>query len=448
MPKKVHSKAKSKKTQAAPSVPQRVTGPRNLQAASGFRDRVETEQKWWGYYQEVAFEMMEKYNFILVHPASIEYTTTYTRSLSKNHPLIKDNLLTLLDPRGEHISLRPSMDMSFLRAYYFLHRQDFEVGMPIENWYTIGSVFGENFEPREKFQLYMGVLGNIHPVVDAECTMAAFRYIQALGFEQVQVLINSIGSDQSRAQYTEELSNFYKDNKKDLCDECQKFVSKDPFLVLACDRQNCRDVSTQAPQSVDWLTEEDKEHFIRVLEYLDELEVPYMLSPELVPIEDYYQKTLVALQVTTSDGTIYILARGGRFDHIADDVIDQEIPAMKMIIDLDKCLTASRTERLEIPAERTPQVFFAQLGDDAKKKALSLREDLHAAGIKTAEHFGQDSLKAQLEQATKLKVKYTCILGQKEIMDGTILIRDMDGGIQEEVALDKLVTELKKRLNF
>lgn len=444
--KKEISKAKIKNVIVAPAALPRVTGPRTLRTASGFRDRLGVEQKWWGYFQEVAFEVMEKYNFFLVHPSSVEYTTTFTRTFGRTHPLVKDNLLTILDPRGEHLSLRPNMDMSFIRSYYVLHRQDFEVGMPIANWYTIGSVFGETYEPREKRQLYMGVLGNVHPVVDAECTMAAYRYIQALGFEQIQVLVNSVGSEQSQLVYRQELTNYYKEQRKNLCGNCQKNITKNPFFVLACERNDCVQVNIQAPQSVDWLHDDDKEHFIRVLEYLDELEVPYMLSPTLVPTNDYFLKTLVALQVTTTDGTNYILARGGRFDNLASEVIDKDIPAMKMIIDFDRCLTAVRTQKLEIPEQRLPQVFFAQLGDDAKKKALSLREQLHAEGIKTVEHFGQDSLKAQLEQATRLQVKYTCILGQKEIIDGTILIRDMDGGIQEEVVLEKLVPELKKRL--
>lgn len=440
------AKKKSAKEKGS-SVPQRITGPRTLQTASGFRDRMGPEQKWWNYYQEVAFEVMEKYNFQLVYPASVDYTTAYTRSFGKNHPLVQDNLLTIMDPRHEHISLRPSMDISFMRAYYLTHRNDFENGIPIAHYYTIDSIFGEKYDPREKLQVFMTVIGNDHPVVDAECTMAAYKYLQALGFKDIQVLVNSIGGSSSQEQYNQELNAYYKERKKEVCDPCQKYVGKETMRVLACEKDSCKEVASQAPQSVDWLIEDDKQHFIRVLEYLDELEVPYLLSPELVPTDNYYLKTQIALKVTTEDGTTYILAQGGRYDGLAADSIDMELPAVNMIIDLDRCLTATRTAKLKIPKERTAQVFLAQLGDDAKKKALSLREDLHAEGIQTIEHFGQDSLKKQLEEAVAAKVAYTCILGQKEILDGTILVRDMEGGIQEEIPLDKLVSELKKRLS-
>ena len=171
-----------------------------------------------------------------------------------------------------------------------------------------------------------------------------------------------------------------------------------------------------------------------------------MLAPELVPDNDYQHKTIVGLKVTTDDGTEYILGRGGRYDGLSLLMTDMEIPAMKITIDLDRVLTATRTQRLEIPKERIPQIFLAQLGDEAKKKALSIREELHKEGITTVEHFGKDSIREQLEQAVRLGVKYTCILGQKEIIDGTILIRDMDGGLQEEVPINNLVDELKKRI--
>jgi histidyl-tRNA synthetase len=418
-----------------------------LQTVSGFRDRLGQEQKWWGYYERVAFEVMEKYNFLLVHPASVEYTTAFTRSYGKDHDLVNENLFTLLDPRGEHISLRPSMDISYIRAYYNAHKQDFENGMPIEHWYTIGSIFGEKLEPREKLGLFLSVIGNDHPVVDAECALAMYRFLEALGFSSIQVLINSIGSEQSQQQYKQELVAFYKDRKKDLPDKHHSDITKNPLAVLSATDEATKQVNVEAPQSVDWLTDDDKDHFIRVLEYLDELDIPYMLAPDLVPVNEYRHKTQVALKVTTEDGTEYILARGGRSDGLAKDSIeDMDIPMMNMTLDLDKCLTATRNAKMDIPQERVAQVFLAQLGDEAKKRALSLREELHEAGIQTIEHYGQDSLKKQLEQAVEYQVQYTCILGQKEILDGTILIRDMDGGIQEEVPLDKIVSELKKRI--
>lgn len=440
----------AKKEAKSKSKTQRITGPRSLTIVPGFKDRVGAGRTWWSFYEEVAHEVIEKkYNFFKAHPASVEYTTLFTRSLGKDHPLINDNLLTLIDPRHEHISLRPSLDASLVRAYYLLHKNNFENGIPIEHWYTIGSVYGELQDPRESLQLFMTVLGNDHPVVDAECTLAGYRYLQELGFKNIQVLVNSIGGTQSQSAYKSELVAYYKEHKKDIPKEYQAYITKDPLKIFASDDEACKKLRAEAPQSVDWLADDDKEHFIRVLEYLDELELPYMLSPELLPENEFLHKTIIALKVTTEDDTEYILGRGGRFDGLASSLVDMDkFAAMKMVIDLDKCLTATRNQGLEVPQDRLPQVFLAQLGDAAKKKALVLREQLHDAGIVTIEHFGRDSLKDQLEQATQLGVKYTCLLGQKEILDGTVLIRDMDGGIQEEVPQDKLLTEVKKRLGL
>lgn len=445
---KAAKKPKAAVVAPAAATASRITGPRSLQLVSGFKDRMGADRKWWGYFAQVAFEVMDKYHFNQIHPASVEYTTLYTRSYGKDHPHIDGNLLAVVDPRGEHISLRPSFDMSYLRAYYVHHKQNFENGLPIENWYSFGSVFSEKQDPREKVQMFMSVIGNEHPVVDAECAVAAYRYIEALGFKNIQVLVNSIGGKQSQQMYRQELNAFYKDRKRQVCETCQPFIAKNPLQLLACERQECQQLRTEAPQSVDWFTDEDKQHFFRVLEYLDELQVPYSLSPETIPpLDEYMQKTLFAIKVTVDNGSSYVLARGGRYDGLP--VIDgRDLPAMKMVIDLDACIKVVRSANMQIPAERVPQIFLAQLGDEAKKKCLVLREQLHQAGIKTMEHFGKDNLKDQLEQAMKLGVKYTCVLGQKEILDKTILIRDMDGGIQEEIPQDKLVPEIKKRLNM
>lgn len=444
MPKK---KVVKKEKKEAATVPQRVTGPRSLQLVQGFRDRLGPEQEWWGYFQKVAFEVMEKYNYLLVHPASVEYTTAFTRTLGKDHPLVEDNLFTLLDPRHEHISLRSTLDIPYLRAYQNVHKQDFENGVPIDHWYTIGSTFGEQLDARETFGLYMSVIGNEHPVVDAECAVASVRYLEALGFDNIQVLVNSVGGPQSQQQYKSELVAYYKDHKKDIPEKYHADITKNPYAILtASNDERLKEINMEAPQCVDWLVDADKEHFMRVLEYLDELEVPYLLSPDLVPLNEFRHQTILSVKVTTEDGTEYILAKGGRADGLAADMIDKEVPMMNMSIDLDKALSAVRTAKMEIPRERVPQIFLAQLGDAAKKKALSLREQLHAEGISTIEHYGQDSLKKQLEEAVENKVKYTCILGQKEILEDTILIRDMEGGIQEAVPIDKVVSELKKRL--
>jgi len=449
MNKKVKVVKKSKPKAAPAATPAaRITGPRSLQLVPGFKDRMGADRKWWGYFAQVAFEVMEKYHFYLIHPASVEYTTLYTRTLGKDHAQVDANLLSVVDPRQEHVSLRPNYDMSYLRAYYLQNKQNFENGTPIENWYSIGSIFGDKQDPREKVSMFLSVIGNEHPVVDAECAVAAFRYIQAMGFQNIQVLVNSIGGKQSQQMYRQELNGFYKDRKRQICETCQPYITKNPLQLLACERQECQQMRTEAPQSVDWFTDEDKQHFFRVLEYLDELQVPYSLAPELVPpLDEYMHKTLFAIKVTVENGSSYILARGGRYDGLP--VIDgMDIPAMKMTIDLDTCLKVVRAANMKIPEERVPQIFLAQLGDEAKKKCLALREQLHAAGIKTMEHFGKDNLKDQLEQAMKLGVKFTCVLGQKEILDKTIMIRDMDGGIQEEIPQDKLVPELKKRLNI
>jgi len=184
------------------------------------------------------------------------------------------------------------------------------------------------------------------------------------------------------------------------------------------------------------------------LDYLDEMEVPYLLRNTLIREFDYYNKTVFELfpENVSADEERVSLGGGGRYDSLIETLGGDPVAACGAAMNIERIINTLKTGDVKIPTQSNFDIFVAQIGEEAKKKSVLLFENLRSAGFSIAENLIKEGLKAQLEIAAKLKVKYALILGQKEIMDGTIMIRDMENGIQEVVDFRKIVPELKKRL--
>lgn len=196
-----------------------------------------------------------------------------------------------------------------------------------------------------------------------------------------------------------------------------------------------------------WLDEACKQHFMKVVEYLDELNISYILNPYLVRGLDYYSRTVFEVwPKEIKEGSQSALGGGGRYDGLIELLGGRPTPAVGVSIGIERVITQLRTNEVQIAEDREPEIFLAQIGDQAKVKALQLFEQLRQERIEVGESFSKNSLKSQLELANKYKVKYALILGQKEVMDGTILIRDMESGVQEVIDFNKTIGEIKKKL--
>ena len=232
-----------------------------------------------------------------------------------------------------------------------------------------------------------------------------------------------------------------------------------------CKDEKCQRIKAQAPQIIDHLCEECHRHFREFLEFLDELGIPYSLNPYLVRGLDYYTKTVFEIFSTSAEGSggsaeaqrklseggEEVRARdslvgGGRYDNLCKVLGREQIPASGGAAGIERIMEVLRARTKRPHQPQFPKVFLAQLGTSAKKKSLKLFEEFRKNRIPVAESFGRDSLKAQLRTADRIGVRFTLILGQKEVLDETIIVRDMKTGRQETIKLQKIVREMKKIL--
>ena len=425
------------------------------QILRGFKDILPTEQKYWDLIRKKINEIALDYGFERIEFPLLEESSLFIRSVGKETDIVEKEMFSFEDRGGEKVSLRPEATAQVARAY--ISHGMMNLPQPVKLFYT-GPMFRydrpQSGRYRQFNQFGFESLGNPHPVLDAQIILMTYNFLKEIGLK-VNIQINSIGCTNCRKDYKAQLVSYYKTQRADLCPDCKIRLMKNPLRLLDCKEEKCMAIAEDAPQIVDWLCEECKNHFVKVLEFLDELEIPYNLNSRLVRGLDYYTKTVFEVwpaQVSKLEGedkkAQVALGGGGRYDNLIELLGGRSTPAVGASIGIERTILKLKEANIEIKEENKRDIFVAQLGEAAKRECLRLYEILRNEGIKVAESFSKDGLKNQLEVANKLQVKYTLILGQKELSEGTILLRDMEGGVQETINYSKVVKEVKKRLGI
>jgi histidyl-tRNA synthetase len=438
-PAKEATKKAPPKKASAPQKQKVVEEELLLQALRGMRDILPDEQPYWERVRRVLTHASTEYGFSRIDLPTVEFAHLYLRTIGEGTDIIDKEMYLFTTRGGDKVALRPEMTAGLCRAYI-------EHGMgvlpkPIK-LFSMGPLFRydrpQEGRYREHYQANFDMFGESDPILDAQTVQLAYRVVQQLGLKNIEFQVNSIGTPETRKEYEKALVRFLESQKQKLCQKCRERLLANPMRILDCKEDKCIQLTTHAPQSLDYLDPESREHFKKFLEYLDELELPYSINTRLVRGLDYYTRTVFEIRSTDKDGKNYSLGGGGRYDRLIENLGGEATPAIGFALGLDRVvLEMKRTQ---------PKVFLAQLGDMAKKKSLRLFSELEKNGVLLAESFGRGSLKSQLRVANRLGVEITIIIGQKEALDETAIIKDMISGTQETVTQEKLVDSVKKLL--
>lgn len=448
-PKKEQQKS-SAKAEAAAVTQKKTHGPATPQPPRGMKDILPGEEKFWSFVRSRADALARAYGYEYIETPIVEEAALFVRAVGKQTDIVEKEMFYLDDQGGDHLTLRPEGTAPIARAY--INHGMLNLPQPVKFFYLAPMFRHERPQSgryRQHQQFGCEIFGDGKPVIDAELVILGVRYFAELGIP-VEVEINSLGDAADRIRYKEKLIAQYRSHRSALCEDCKARLTKNPLRVLDCKVEGCQKVRDRAPQMVDFLSDENKNHFMKVLEFLDEVDVSYHLNPYLVRGLDYYTKTVFEFvqREEKTEGRQLSLGGGGRYDTLVETLGGRPTPAAGMGIGLERVILQLKDQNALVPEPPRPIIYMAQLGEPAKRKAFGIFEDLRRAGIPVAATFTKDSLKSQMEIANKLGVKYTVLLGQKEVLDGTIIIRDMDAGIQEIVDVKKIAQELKKKLGM
>ena len=412
----------------------------------GFKDILPLEVLYWKFIREKVSILAKDYNFKMIETPILENLTLFKRGLGKYTDIVEKEMFQFTNKGGKDVVLRPEGTASVVRAY--INHGMHNLPQPLKVFYD-GPMFRyENTQSgrlREHHQVGFEVLGSANPATDAQLILIGYNLLEDLGIS-FNLQINSVGCVGCRGVFRESLVEYYRSVRKDLCDDCKRRLNKNPLRLLDCKEESCQSVKESAPQIVDYLDDNCKKHFMQVLEYLDELEIPYNLNPFLVRGLDYYTKTVFEFWPSGEKKSQSALFGGGRYDNLVEELGGLETPGVGFSAGIERLILRIKDEGVIIPTPPRLDVFVAQLGVEAKKKTMLLFEELRNEGFEVVENFAKDSLKQQLEDADKLKVRFVLILGQKELQEKTILLRDMDAGVQEIIDQKKVVSILRSKL--
>lgn len=426
-----------------------------FQTPTGIHDILPQDQPYFQKVYRVVEDIAQFYGFGKIDTPIIEDVELYEKGTGMTTDIVEKQMYTLKTKGGDALALRPEFTPGIARSY--IQHGMLNLPQPVK-LYTFGPLFRYEHPQagryRQFHQIDFEVFGEKSAAIDAQIIQIFYAILKELKFGHLIIEVNSLGDSQCRPYYKKLLSSYLRSRQYSLCADCRRRTKENPLRVLDCKEEKCQRIKAQAPQLIDHLCEECKSHFKVLLEFLDEADLPYHLDPYLVRGLDYYTRSVFEIfseRQLAKEGEETIAVRsalvgGGRYDSLLKIIGNKDVPATGAAGGVERIISLMKTNAQLSLEEPRPRVFLAQLGDLSKKKSLKLLEEFRRAKISVGESLGRDSLRVQLARADKLGVEYTMILGQKEVLEGTIVIRKMDTGEQSTVKMDRAVEEVKKRL--
>lgn len=422
-----------------------------FQAPRGTQDVLPAEQKYWEYVVETTKSILRGFHFHRVDTPLFEEEGLFRRAAGEETDMVSKEMYELKNRGGgAHYVLRPEATPALVRAYI-------EHGM--RSWpkpvklFWIGPVFRYDRPQagrwRQFHQFDLEIFGSVAPISDAQAIYLAHIILQQLGLEDYTVHINTLGEPGERKTYIKLLKDHYRRNRSKLCKDCKERLVTNPLRVLDCKEEKCQQLANTAPRLLDHLSDISRRHFEQVLGFLDELKVPYLISPALVRGLDYYTHTVFEFIPKAKEGVSQnTLLAGGRYNGLVKQLGGRDTAAVGLAGGIERIIQQLKDEGVELTVTDAPQLFVAHLGEQAKHHALHILRKLQEAGIPFAESLDRDGMQPQLKMADRLGAPWALIIGHKEVIDKTVILRSMESGMQEVIPQETMIDELKRRLNL
>ncbi len=417
------------------------------QSPKGVHDILPDDHLYFSFVKKVVRHHCRRAGFRRISTPIFENIELFNRSIGDTSDIVEKEMFVFESKSGKKFALKPEGTAGVVRAYLEHGMQ--QLPKPVELYY-IEPHFRYNRPQKGRYRQFhqfgIELIGESDPAIDAQIIYIAHRINQDLGIaDRLTLQLNTIGSQEDRKQYKEDLINYYTGKERSLCEDCKRRLHDNPMRLLDCKKEDCQILASMAPKLETVLSAESKEHFDLVKEYLDELGVSYELNPMLVRGLDYYTHTVFEFW-SKHEGAQNATGGGGRYDGLIEEMGGQATPAIGFAAGMERTIEYMKEAGIRPPNKDKVAVFVAQLGLVAKRKALPLINELRDRGINTVGAVGKSSMKAQMSLADRLDARYSLILGEVEVREGTIILRDMERGSQETIPIEGIVDKMTELL--
>ncbi len=398
----------------------------------GMEDLLPERMLRWKEGLEKIENLALSYGYLPIKTPILQRIELFKRVLGEASDIVNKEMYSLTDKGGRELVLKPEETASVARMFNE-HNLSFR-GLP-QRYYYFSSYYRQEKPQkgrlREFHQFGIESIGSSSPFMDVEVITLYYEIIKLFDID-VKIRINSLGCKKCRPLYRKELEIYLRDRKDDLCDDCKRRLETNPLRVLDCKNEKCIRVTADAPKSEDFLCDDCRKHHEAVLESLDELNIPYVKDPKLVRGLDYYNRTIFEGE-SSKLGAQSAVGGGGRYDYLMEQLEWKPMPAVGFAIGMERLMMASGKEETSLPPI---DLFIAAIGKDSIIKGMDLARELRKKGFSVFMDLSDRSLKSQMKQANKKDARFVIIIGDTEISENKVIIKDMANGSQKDIDMD------------
>ncbi|MDR4936158.1 histidine--tRNA ligase [Rossellomorea marisflavi] len=421
----------------------------SIQIPRGTQDILPGEVEKWQYIEKVATDLCRAYQYNEIRTPIFESSELFTRGVGDTTDIVQKEMYMFEDRGGRSLALRPEGTASVVRS--FVGNKLFgNANQPTKLFYT-GPMFRyerpQAGRYRQFVQFGVEALGSEDPAIDAEVLSLAMGIYKKLGLRKLKLVINSLGDGGSRQAHREALINHFKPRIGEFCSDCQNRLEKNPLRILDCKKDRDHELMATAPSILDYLNEESKAYFEKVQSYLTSMDVEFVVDPTLVRGLDYYNHTAFEIMSEAEGfGAITTLCGGGRYNGLVQEIGGPETPGIGFAFSIERLIAALEAEKVELPIQLGVDCYIVAMGEEAKAYGVKLLHQLREAGISSEKDYLDRKVKAQFKSADRHQAKYVAVIGENELQENKVNVKDMATGEQEEVAIDSFVDHIKSKL--
>lgn len=408
-------------------------------AIKGTKDVLPNESYKNQYIEATCLGVAENFGYKEMRTPVFEHTELFQRGVGDTTDVVQKEMYTFDDKGGRSITLRPEGTAGAARA--FLENGLSNEALPQKICYLTSCYRYEKPQAgrlREFHQFGIECFGATSPLADAEMISLAKQIFDELGVKDLHLELNSIGCPECRAEYHKALKEYFSQYKDKLCDTCNDRLERNPMRILDCKSPVCSEIAKGAPVVLDYLCDECKEHFEKVKSYLDAANIEYIVNPQIVRGLDYYTKTVFEF-VSDAIGSQGTVCGGGRYDGLLEELGGQHTPSLGFAMGLERLQLVMEAQGCNFPEPSRPDLFIVAMGEKATLKAVEIAKDMRDEGFSVVYDLNGRSLRAQMKYADKLGAKFNVVIGDNEVDNKVVTLKDMATGESSEINLDTFV---------
>ncbi len=414
----------------------------NIQLVKGTKDLYGSEVLLWQQLEKNIRKLCVAFGIGEMRTPMFEFTELFARGVGETTDIVQKEMYTFTDDGNRSLTLRPEGTAGTVRAYieHGMHNQP----QPTKLYYISPTFRCENTQAgrqRQFHQFGVEMFGSYSPAQDAEAISVATTFLEQLGVKNVELRINSLGCTECRNRYNEKLKQFISSHLDSLCDTCKQRYLKNPLRVLDCKEQGCQNVIAQAPSVLECLDEECTAHFEKVQAILKEMGIAFTIDSKIVRGLDYYTRTVFEF---VSDGLT--VCGGGRYDKLVEECGGKPTGAVGFGMGMERLIMILQKQYGESELKNDTAIYIGAMGEKGLIQSQALTLQLRKQGIHAECDTVERSVKAQMKYANKINAHYSVIIGNTEIEQNQIELKNMKEGTKENIVLSDLIDVIKQRV--